>query len=70
MMAMAAGTRSVSETGHQDGVGGFTGVRTIREQRSLLIDPDFIRSLPTFVWVISEHGKVISGYCPPFDFEN
>ena len=68
MMAMAAGTRSVSETGHQDGIDGFTGVRTIREQRALLIDPDFIRSLPTFVWVISEHGKVISGYCPPISY--
>lgn len=69
VMAMAAGTRSVSETGHQDGITGFTGIRTIREQKALLIDPDSIRSLPTFVWVISEHGKVISGYCPPFDFQ-
>lgn len=68
IMSMAAGTRSAIETGHQDGVFGFTGVRSLREQRALIVDPDLIRRLPTFTWMISEHGKAILGYCPPFEF--
>lgn len=69
VMSMASGTRSAVETGHQDGEDGLTGVRTLREQRALMIDPDLIRRLPTFMWMISEHGKAILGYCPPFDFQ-
>lgn len=70
VMSMATGTRSAVETGHQDGEGGLTGVRSLREQRALLIDPDLIRRLPTFMWMISENGKAILGYCPPFDYQN
>lgn len=67
-MSMASGTRSAVETGHQDGMNGLTGGRSLREQRALLVDPDLVRRLPNFVWVVSEHGKAILGYCPPLNY--
>lgn len=69
IMAMAAGTRSVIETGHQDGKDGYTGVRSMREQKALLVDPDLVRRLPNFVWITSEHGRKITGFCPPVNYK-
>lgn len=68
-MSMPAGTHSVAETGHQDDESGFTGKRSIREQKAFLIDPDLARRLPNFVWIVSDSGKIITGYCPPLKFD-
>lgn len=65
MMAMAGGTRRVVETGHQDGAGGLTGVRALREQAAFVVDPDDARTLPTFFWVVGKAGRATHVYAPP-----
>ena len=65
LMAMAAGTRKVVETGHQDGAGGLTGVRALREQAAFVVDPDDARTLPTFYWVVGKAGRATHIYAPP-----
>jgi hypothetical protein len=65
LMSMAGGTRRVVETGHQDGVGGLTGVRALREQAAFVVDPDDARTLPTFYWIVGKAGRAAHIYAPP-----
>ena len=65
-MSMAGGTRRVVETGHQDGVGGLTGVRALREQSAFVVDPDDARTLPTFYWIVGKSGRATHIFAPPF----
>lgn len=65
LMSMAGGTRRVVETGHQDGVGGLTGARALREQAAFVVDPDDARTLPTFYWIVGKAGKAAHIFAPP-----
>ena len=64
-VAKAAGTKRVVETGHQDGFGGLTGVRALREQSAFLVDPDLVRRLPPFYWIVSKDARTAHIYAPP-----
>lgn len=44
---------------------GLTGVRALREQAAFVIDPDDVRSLPTFFWIAAKAGKATHIYAPP-----
>ena len=55
------------EVGHQEIDGKYSGVSTAREQRQFIIDPDSVRSLPTFHWFVSLGQKVSHLYVPPND---
>jgi len=65
LMSMAGGTRRVVETGHQDGIGGLTGVRALREQAAFVVDPDDARTLPTFYWIVGKAGRAAHIFAPP-----
>ena len=62
---LARGT--VPQIGHQEIDGKYSGVATAREQRQFIIDPDAVRSLPTFHWFVSLGQKVSHLYVPPFE---
>lgn len=62
-MVSAAGTTSITESGHQFDR-GYTGVISHREQKQFLIDPDLVRSLPTFHWLVSERQRVSHLFIP------
>lgn len=64
-MIFATGAKSVVEVGHQEIDGKYSGVSTAREQRQFIIDPDLVRSLPTFHWFVSLGQKVSHLYVPP-----
>ena len=64
-MIFATGAKSVVEVGHQEIDGKYSGVSTAREQRQFIIDPDSVRSLPTFHWFVSLGQKVSHLYVPP-----
>lgn len=62
-MVSAAGTTSITESGHQFDR-GYTGVISHREQKQFLVDPDLVRSLPAFHWLVSERQKVSHLFIP------
>ena len=64
-MVFATGAKSAVEVGHQEIDGKYSGVSTAREQRQFIIDPDLVRSLPTFHWFVSLGQKVSHLYVPP-----
>lgn len=64
-MVSATGTTSITESGHQQVDGRYSGVISHREQKQFLIDPDLVRSLPTFHWLVSERQKVSHLFVPP-----
>lgn len=68
IMSMAAGTKMAVETGHQDSDAGLTGVRSLREQKSFIVDPDVVRQLPTFFWIASEGGQSLYVFAPPIEY--
>jgi hypothetical protein len=63
-MVSATGTTSITESGHQQIDGRYSGVISHREQKQFLIDPDLVRSLPTFHWIVSERQKVSHLFVP------
>ena len=64
-MINATGAKSAVEVGHQEIDGKYSGVATAREQRQFIIDPDAVRSLPTFHWFVGLDQKVSHLYVPP-----
>lgn len=60
--------KSAVEVGHQEIDGKYSGVATAREQRQFIIDPDAVRSLPTFHWFVSLDQKVSHLYVPPMGY--
>lgn len=67
VMVEATGTKAVVEAGHQFSDGKFSGVISHREQKEFKIDPEAVRSLPTFFWYVGKSGKSSSLYAPPED---
>jgi len=67
-MINATGAKSAVEVGHQEIDGKYSGVATAREQRQFIIDPDAVRSLPTFHWFVSLDQKVSHLYVPPMGY--
>jgi hypothetical protein len=65
VMIEATGTKAVVESGHQFSDGEFTGVVSHREQKEFKIDPEAVRSLPTFFWYVGKSAKASSVYVPP-----
>jgi hypothetical protein len=63
-MISATGTTSITESGHQQVDGRYSGVISHREQKQFLIDPDLVRTLPSFHWLVSERQKVSHLYVP------
>jgi len=66
-MVEATGTKAVVEAGHQFSDGKFSGVISHREQKEFKIDPEAVRSLPSFFWYVGKSGKSSSLYVPPED---
>lgn len=65
VMIEATGTKSVVEAGYQSSEGELTGIVSQREQKEFKIDPEAVRSLPTFFWYVSKEGKTSSVFVPP-----
>ena len=67
VMVEATGAKSVVEAGYQSHEGELTGIVSQREQKEFKIDPEAVRSLPTFFWYVSKEGKTTSVFVPPVD---
>ncbi len=66
-MVQASGTKSVIEAGYQSLDGEYSGVVSHREQKEFKIDPDFVRALPKFHWIVSSGDKVSHLFIPPIE---
>ena len=64
----SVGTKGVVEQSVQERNRDWRGNKTARAQRAFAIDPDVIRSLPTFFWNLSEASKNVYVFVPPIDY--
>lgn len=61
------GTEDVIEGNFDHGVNGWNPAVSAKAQKAYIVDPDIIRSLPTFVWNLSKAGKNVYVYAPPLN---
>jgi energy-coupling factor transporter ATP-binding protein EcfA2 len=68
-LVKAAGTKDVIEASVQEERENWNGKKTARVQKSYVVDPDLIRSLPQFCWSVSNGNSHLLVYVPPVDFQ-
>ena len=61
------GTEDVIEGNFDHGDDGWNSATSAKAQKAYIVDPDAIRSLPTFVWNLSKAGKNVYVYAPPLN---
>ena len=61
------GTEDVIEGNFDHGDDGWNPATSAKAQKAYIVDPDAIRSLPTFVWNLSKAGKNVYVYAPPLN---
>jgi hypothetical protein len=61
------GTEDVIEGNFDHGDNGWNPATSAKAQKAYIVDPDAIRSLPTFVWNLSKGGKNVYVYAPPLN---
>jgi len=61
------GTEDVIEGNFDHGEDGWNPATSAKAQKAYIVDPDAIRSLPTFVWNLSKGGKNVYVYAPPLN---
>jgi hypothetical protein len=61
------GTEDVIEGNFDHGQDGWNPATSAKAQKAYIVDPDAIRSLPTFVWNLSKGGKNVYVYAPPLN---